>query len=46
MENEFHDKNRINAPNPLETETQTINVEKGVGNELLQQAHITNTILV
>ena len=36
----------FNAPNPLETETQTINVGKGVGNEVLQQAHITNTILV
>ena len=46
MENEFYDKNRINAPNPWETETQTINVEKGVGNKVLQQAHIINAILV
>ena len=36
----------INAPNPWETETQTINVGKGAVNEVLQQAHITNTILV
>ena len=36
----------INKSNPRETETQTINVGKGVGNEVLQQAHITNTILV
>ena len=36
----------INAPNPWETETQTINVVKGVENEVLQQSPITNTILV
>ena len=29
-----------------EKQKQTINVGKGVGNEVLQQTHITNTILV
>ena len=42
----LHCGKQINAPNPWETGTQTINVGQGVGNEVLQQAHITNTILV
>ena len=42
----LHCDKQINAPNPWETGTQTINVGQGVWNEVLQQAHITNTILV
>ena len=36
----------VNAPKPWERETQILNVGKGVGNEVLQQAHITKAILV